>query len=117
MGRPVVHFEIMGEDGARLRAFYRALFDWEIDADNPHDYGVVATAEGGIGGGVGGVVDGQSPHVTVYVEVPDVEAALARVEQLGGRRLMGPEEIMPGLEIGMLHDPSGNLLGVLRRQG
>jgi predicted enzyme related to lactoylglutathione lyase len=41
MGRPVVHFEVMGTDGAKLRSFYAELFDWAIDADNPLGYGVV----------------------------------------------------------------------------
>jgi uncharacterized protein len=123
MGQPVVHFEIMGRDGAKLRSFYRDLFDWETDPDNPFDYGVVArednlSAEGvGIGGGVGGVTGDQQPHVTVYVEVPEVETSLARAEELGGTRLMGPEEIMDGLVIGIFLDPDGNLLGVMEPQG
>jgi uncharacterized protein len=119
MGRPVVHFEIMGQDGANLRSFYTDLFEWRFEADNPFDYGTVArkdnlSAEGvGIGGGVGG---GQDPAVTFYVEVPDVEASLAQAETLGGARLMGPEEIMPGVEIGILSDPEGNTVGVLKEQ-
>jgi uncharacterized protein len=122
VGRPVVHFEIMGRDGAGLRAFYRDLFDWEVDVDNPFDYGTVAreqnlTADGaGIGGGIGGTTGEQPPHVTFYVEVPDVEASLAQAEQLGGMRLMGPEEIMEGLVIGLFQDPDGNMVGVLRGQ-
>jgi predicted enzyme related to lactoylglutathione lyase len=35
MGRPLVHFEVMGKDGEKLRSFYAELFDWAIDADNP----------------------------------------------------------------------------------
>jgi predicted enzyme related to lactoylglutathione lyase len=39
MGQPVVHFEIMGTDMKVLHAFYSDLFGWEINADNPLDYG------------------------------------------------------------------------------
>lgn len=84
MGHPVVHFEITGADGARLRSFYSELFGWRIDADNPMGYGVVAREENlsadgvGIGGGVAQGPEGYPGHVTVYVEVPDVEAALAQ---------------------------------------
>jgi predicted enzyme related to lactoylglutathione lyase len=39
--------------------------------------------------------EGMPGHVTFYVEVPDVEAALVRAEQLGGTRLMGPTEAQP----------------------
>jgi uncharacterized protein len=122
MGRPVVHFEIMGQDGAKLRSFYASLFEWELDADNEFDYGVVdregnLTADGvGIGGGVGGTKGEWPGHVTFYVEVPDVEASLVEAEELGGTRLMGPEEIMEGVEIGMFNDPEGNMVGVIKGQ-
>jgi predicted enzyme related to lactoylglutathione lyase len=58
MGRPVVHFEIIGKDGAALRSYYSSLFGWEIDADNPLGYGTVpregnTNPDGaGIGGGI-----------------------------------------------------------------
>jgi uncharacterized protein len=58
MGRPVVHFEVMGEDGEKLRSFYAELFDWTFDADNPLGCGIVDRESnfegGGVGGGVGG---------------------------------------------------------------
>jgi predicted enzyme related to lactoylglutathione lyase len=38
MGRPVVHFEVMGKDGEKLRSLYAELFHWVIDADNPLGY-------------------------------------------------------------------------------
>lgn len=49
---PAVWFDVVGGDGAKLRRFYRELFDWQIDdSDTTMDYGLVAPAEGGIGGG------------------------------------------------------------------
>ena len=47
MTRPVVHFEIHGKDGAKLQEFYRSLFGWEIDANNPMQYGMVTPGVGG----------------------------------------------------------------------
>jgi predicted enzyme related to lactoylglutathione lyase len=52
--------------------------------------------------------------VTFYVEVPDVEAALAQAETLGGTRIMGPDQVMEGLEIGLFNDPEGHVIGVVR---
>ena len=58
MGQPIVHFEIVGKDGEKLKAYYAALFGWDIDSDNSMDYGMVAregntNSEGvGIGGGI-----------------------------------------------------------------
>jgi predicted enzyme related to lactoylglutathione lyase len=119
MGRPVVHFEITGKDGAKLQGYYSELFDWQIDANNPMGYGMVSreenvTADGiGIGGGVSTGPEGYGGHVTVYVEVPDVEAALAKAEELGGSRMMGPQQVMEDLVVGLFHDPEGHLIGVM----
>ena len=67
----------------------------------------------GIGGGVGGGPEGYPGHVTFYVEVPDVEAALAKAESLGGSRMMGPEEMFEGTIIGQFADPEGHVIGVV----
>jgi uncharacterized protein len=118
MGRPVVHFEVIGPDREGLRSFYAELFDWTIDAHNPFGYGIVqreTNFEGvGIGGGIGGSPEGVPGHLTFYVEVPDVEAALAQAEKLGGTRVMGPSEVQPGIELGRFSDPEGHLVGLLK---
>jgi uncharacterized protein len=120
MGQAVTHFEIIGKDGKKLQQYYSELFGWEIDANNPMQYGIISregntNAEGaGIGGGVGAGPEGYGGHVTVYVEVPDVEAALAKAESLGGSRLMGPDKVMDQLEIGQFADPEGHVIGVVK---
>jgi predicted enzyme related to lactoylglutathione lyase len=120
MGQPVVHFEIIGKDAGRLQTYYSELFGWEIASDNTMNYGVVqregnVNADGvGIGGGIGAGPDGYAGHVTVYVEVPDVEAALAKAESLGGSRMMGPEQVLEDVEIGLFNDPEGHVVGVVK---
>ena len=121
MGQAVVHFEVIGSDPEKLQSYYTELFGWKIDADNPMNYGIVqrdgnTNAQGvGIGGGVGGPgPEGYPGHVTFYVEVPDVEAALAKAESLGGSRTMGPEKVMEGVEIGLFTDPEGHTVGVVK---
>jgi predicted enzyme related to lactoylglutathione lyase len=120
MGHAVVHFEVVGKDGEALRRYYSELFGWAIDADNPMNYGLVqrdgnVSDDGvGIGGGIGTGPDGYAGHVTFYVEVPDVEAALAKAESLGGTRVMGPEKIMDQVELGQFTDPEGHLIGVVK---
>jgi predicted enzyme related to lactoylglutathione lyase len=124
MGQPVVHFEIVGKDGDALKRYYSELFGWRIDSDNPMDYGIVAKEENqapdgsGIGGGVAGGPAGYDGHLTFYVAVDDCEAALAKAEELGGTRVMGPDPI-PGmnLTIGQFTDPEGHLVGVLQVAG
>jgi predicted enzyme related to lactoylglutathione lyase len=123
MGQPVVHFEVVGKDGGKLQRYYGELFGWNVDADNPMNYGMVAREDNkasdgslGIGGGVGQGPDGYEGHVTFYVAVPDVEAALQKAESLGGTRVMGPEKIMDMVELGQFKDPEGNLIGVVKDQ-
>jgi len=124
MGQPVVHFEIIGRDPARLREFYGALFAWEFDVGDaassavsePGRYGFVTAESNGEGAGPnGGVGGGEShqPRVLFYVAVPDVEAALQDAERLGGARVLGPERAPDhGLAVGRLSDPEGNIVGV-----
>jgi len=120
MGQPVVHFEVIGKDGEKLQRYYSDLFGWEIDANNPMNYGIVqrdanVNPEGiGIGGGVGQGPEGYEGHVTFYVEVSDVEAALAKAESLGGSRVMGPETVMEMIELGLFTDPEGHLVGLVK---
>ena len=120
MGQPVVHFEVVGTDGEKLQSYYSELFGWDIDSDNEMNYGLVqrdgnTNPDGvGIGGGVGQGPEGYGGHVTFYVEVPDVEAALAKAESLGGSRVMGPERIMDQIELGQFTDPEGHVIGVVK---
>jgi predicted enzyme related to lactoylglutathione lyase len=120
MGQPVLHFEIIGRDAEKLKGYYSELFGWEIDSDNPMNYGMISRAQNlspegiGIGGGIGAGPQGYAGHVTFYVGVPDVEAALANAERLGGSRKMGPEKVTEGVEIGLFHDPEGHLVGVVK---
>jgi uncharacterized protein len=121
MGNAVVHFEVIGKDGEKLRDYYSELFDWKINADNEMGYGLVDAGDNtnvkgeqvGIGGGVSGGPEGYDGHLTFYVEVPDVEAALAKAESLGGSRVMGPETIMGTMVLGQFTDPEGHLVGLV----
>lgn len=112
MGSKVVHFEIHGTK--ELNDFYRELFDWHVDTNNPMDYGMVDThgGEGGINGGIS--ADGES-WVTVYVEADDLQAALDKAESLGGKTVMPPNEI-PGanISLALFTDPAGNRIGLVK---
>jgi predicted enzyme related to lactoylglutathione lyase len=111
MGNPIVHFEIIGNDGAKLQQFYRQLFNWEVKADNPWNYGMVEATDSGIGGGIG---PGQTTGVTFYIEVPDLEAALARAEELGGKTETPPTEIPDMVTYATFTDPEGNRIGLVK---
>ncbi len=113
MANPVVHFEILGKDGAALQAFYRDLFGWKVQADNPMNYGMVDTeTDRGIAGGIGQAQE-SGGWVTVYVEVEDLEGALDRVIELGGKRLAGPMDVPGGPRLAIFQDPEGHTVGLV----
>jgi predicted enzyme related to lactoylglutathione lyase len=123
---PVIHFEIASKDPDALSAFYERAFGWSMDsstypggASGIPKY-IVARPTGeevpsgyGINGGIGGTPDGYAGHVTFYIAVDDVEAALRNVESLGGKRMMGPEKVPNGPEIGLFTDPQGHVIGLV----
>ena len=114
MGAPVVHFEIIGGEGIELETFYRELFGWKIDSNNPMKYGIVETGggSGGINGGVGPANNGRK-RVSVYAQVEDLQATLDRVERLGGKTVLPPTEVPGGPKLAMFADPAGNITGLL----
>ncbi len=124
MAQPVVHFEIIGNDPARLRRYYGDLFGWEFDTSGPvsaavsqaGNYGFVDRIPTGDGGGIPGGVGGgpgYDGHVIFYVGVPNVAAALQKAESLGGKRRMGPDQASgTGLVVGHFTDPEGHLIGL-----
>ena len=73
MGQPVVHFEVVGKDREKLQNYYTELFGWQVDANNPMNYGIVSrddnlSPEGfGIGGGIGQGPEGYDGHSTFYI--------------------------------------------------
>jgi uncharacterized protein len=123
MAQPVIHFDIVGENPAKLREYYGRLFGWTFttpspvarEISQPDSYGFLdlVTAEDGTGirGGIGGG-QGFDSHAVFYVAVPDVEAALQQAERLGGTRVMGPATSPSGLVVGHFTDPEGSLIGL-----
>ena len=114
MGNPVVHFEVVGRDAEALQSFYKDAFDWQIQPAVAN-YAMAHPGGGvGINGGIGATPDRSAGHVTFYVEVPDLEAALSKIESLGGSTVMGPEDVPEGPTIAMFADPEGHLVGLVK---
>lgn len=118
---PVVHFEIVGKDAKKLHNFYGKLFNWQINADNPMNYGMVNAAgqgnepgKGSIGGGVAAAEQGMPAYVTFYVQVPDLAATLKTAESMGGKTVVPPTEIPNMVTFALFKDPEGNMVGLVK---
>lgn len=81
MAGEVSFFSIGVSDADKARAFYGALFGWGF-AESPSGKGAVIETIN-IPGGIHGGDPGASPYL--FFSVDDIEAAAARVRELGGR--------------------------------
>jgi predicted enzyme related to lactoylglutathione lyase len=116
----VVHFEIPFDDGERARSFYKDVFGWQLMDVPELSYTLVTTGPSGDQGPTepgfigGGMTQRGGPNTapTVVIDVEDIDAALAEIEQHGGRRLV---ERQPVGEMGWsayFADPEGNTVGL-----
>ena len=112
MGNPVVHFEITAKGVERLHDFYGKIFGWKIDANNPFKYGMTDTGAGvGINGGIGETTG--TPRVTFYIQVADIDKALAAITASGGAVAMAKTAIPGGPTLAQFTDPAGHLIGLI----
>jgi predicted enzyme related to lactoylglutathione lyase len=106
-GEPT-HFEIGVGDAKRAGEFYAGLFGWTLHSMG--DRGEAWIETGSVRGGLHG--NDQNPGLVVYFEVPDIEAALTTVAELGGEPgTASPEE--PGFgRFAECRDDQGALFGL-----
>jgi predicted enzyme related to lactoylglutathione lyase len=108
MGAPIAFFEIAGPDGQRLRDFYGAAFDWTFDTSRVPGYGYIG------GAGLSGGVRQDPADKVLYVQVPDLAAALARIGAAGGETLLPPTNIPGVVHFALFKDPAGNVMGLIQ---
>jgi uncharacterized protein len=73
------HFELGVPDAARAKRFYGELLSWSF-ATTEGENAWIETS--GVRGGVHGE---DEPNIVLYFSVPDIEAAVRRVRDLGGQ--------------------------------
>ena len=121
MPNRVVHFEIISPEAEKIQKFFADVFDWAINTANPMGYGMVDTGakDYGIQGGIAAPGPFGNGHITFYVEVDDVDAALAKAVAAGGTVAMPKINIggAPGQEtiLAQFTDPLGNRYGLSQR--
>lgn len=80
-------FDLMTTDVAAARAFYVALFDWDV-RDHSGEYCMIHDRAGRALGGMMAASPGVPSSWLPYVTVDDIGGALAKVTELGGRVYM-----------------------------
>jgi predicted enzyme related to lactoylglutathione lyase len=112
MGNPVVHFEIGCRDRAKTGDFYAKLFDWQVTPAGPAS-NIDTRSPHGISGHITSLGHEPEHYIMFYVEVEDVQAALDKAIELGGKKLVGPIPIPTGT-FAWFADPDGNAIGLLK---
>jgi uncharacterized protein len=105
--------ELASPDLDASKAFYGDLFGWGANPfeGSPEPYFVITNGERGNGGMRPLPQPGVPPHWLVYFAVDDIDAALARVEELGGAKHAGPIDIGVA-KIGIVADPQGAMFAL-----
>ncbi len=112
MAHPVVHAEIRSQDPDATRRFFADLFGWKVASEGAFP-GYTFIDTGVEGGTFVAISPRQSAEdeVLFFVAVEDVEAMLARAEQLGGS-IVQPAQHVPGTSFGVFADAQGHKVGV-----
>ncbi|MGM9472395.1 VOC family protein [Pseudarthrobacter sp. YS3] len=118
----VVHFEIPADDQERARNFYSEAFGWKISPMPEMNYNAVTTTPtdeatslpkepGAINGGLMGR-EGDLVNPIITVDVPDIDATLKTVEELGGS-VVTPKNSIPDMGFfAYFRDTEGNVMGL-----
>lgn len=121
----VIWFELYVDDVGRARRFYERVFNWTmypfLDHDPTGGYVMFAYTPGGRRHGA--LVRRETPsreatntrQCVVYMEVPDLPAAVAAVEEAGGRLVEGERPVGSSPGGGLfcvVEDTEGNLVGI-----
>ena len=130
---PVGHFEMPGEDMERMKKFYETAFNWRMNqlGKDMGDYVVVTTTDtdenqmvktpGTINGGFyKKTEDSLSKYPSVVIMVDDIQEAMKKVEEAGGKVIGGqskkgePDDI-PGIGLyASIMDTEGNRISILQ---
>lgn len=120
MSGRVVHFEIPFDEAGRAQAFYREVFGWNL-VDMPEmSYTLVTTGPTGDQGATepgfinGGMLRRESPNESpiVVIDVEDIDASLAKIEELGGQTLLGRQQVGDMGWAAYFKDVEGNSMGL-----
>jgi hypothetical protein len=127
MSGKVVHFEIPADDASRASTFYTEAFGWNMMPVPGMDYTMVGTTAsnemgsptepGAINGGMYTRNDQLPKGPVITVDVDDIDAALNKIESLGGKTISPKSPVGEMGFAAYFQDPEGNVLGLWQAQG
>jgi predicted enzyme related to lactoylglutathione lyase len=108
----ISHIEFPADDVERAKRFYGAVAGWEFsEMDGIPGYFLFRTSAE-TGGGLGKRGDSVGGVVRVYIDVDDLEAAVAAATANGGTVVTPPSDIPGQGRYAAVNDPEGNEIGL-----
>lgn len=112
--------EMCTDNTEAAKNFYGELFGWnyeEMEMKQGGTYSWFQPATGGPGGGIMAKPVPEAPTAwTPYVATDDLEAAVAKVTELGGTIHMGPTPVPGHGEFAIVADPAGGVIGLWKNE-
>ena len=106
----VAWFELPATDTTRAREFYTGLFNWQFEAYGSEDYHITLEAGGAIANAP------QQKYPLIHFGTDDIDAAIARVRELGGEA--DDKQEVPGFgHYAYCTDTEGNRFGLYEGAG
>jgi predicted enzyme related to lactoylglutathione lyase len=112
--------ELMASDPDAAAAFYGQLFGWTFEKmDMGIPYQVIKAGGTSVGGIMGKPPGGEAmpPMWGCYVTVADADATARRCTELGGKVIMGPQDIPTVGRFVVLQDPQGAVVSAIAYSG
>jgi hypothetical protein len=115
----IAYFDIPADNIERAKHFYSSLLGWTITpsavegaaASQYHDILTGPAEEGAMNRG--GMYQRQAGEpIKTFVKVEDIDAVLAKVENLGGKIVMPKWRITGVGLVAIIHDTEGNGIGI-----
>jgi uncharacterized protein len=119
MANPVIHVEHLSSNVAQAQTFYTKLFDWKVEpmpVPDAEPYPVVKSDDAP-NVGFFGVPNGTRPYWLTYIQVDDINAAVAKAKTLGATIV---EEVAEFGEYGwasVISDPTGAVFAIWEYKG
>jgi predicted enzyme related to lactoylglutathione lyase len=115
VGQPVMQWQILAKEPAKLADFYSKLFAWDINTNNALNYRMIDTgSERGINGGIWPAPPEGHSMVSLYIEVDDVGVYASKAIKLGGRIVVPPQKLPDGDEMAVILDVEGIPVGLFK---
>ena len=109
------HMELQTSDLGASRKFYEGMFSWKFESTpmgEGQEYVMITPGKGPMGGMMKNPAPGTPSGWLVYIAVEDIDASLARTEELGGKVLFPKTAVQDMGHFAILQDPTDAVFAV-----